>query len=400
MATQKHIVKDQMATAIVFAYVHQIEAAIYSETIPESVIYIILSFYFQIIESFQHQQNLNLSFTKNMRMVTKSKTDEFTKNLPIYGSFVADQLFYYNSIIQWTIKYHSMQNKDTPIFWLGIVDSKYANHTIQRASQYSGFKEFEEGISRFTNYGFNISHTDQWLSIDNTIAMGWWDDRCGPRLWEDNDLLGIGKTKINLNKDNEFILRFSIYDARMQLFVNGTEHCQVYINIDPSRNYQLGLLLSKGCFKIEVIDTSILNADTSMTSKTKEDNGKGGRLTQEEIDKIVAEAEKYREEDEEKRKTIQAKNDLESIAYKMRNTVDDEKFRDLISYEDKQNVRNIVNVTINWVDANPNAEKEEYEAKKKELEDVFGEIMRNANMWLELDNLNQDFAANGGGGKN
>merc|ERR1712130_815526 len=61
-----------------------------------------------------------------------------------------------------------------------------------------------------------------------------------------------------------------------------------------------------------------------------------GRLSEEEINKIVADAEKYKAEDEEKRKTIQAKNELENVAYQMRNTLDDAKFKDLIKDDDKK----------------------------------------------------------------
>merc|ERR1711978_550566 len=97
--------------------------------------------------------------------------------------------------------------------------------------------------------------------------------------------------------------------------------------------------------------------------------------SEEEINKIVADAEKYKAEDEEKRKTIQAKNDLENVAYQMRNTLDDAKFKDLIKEDDKKKVQDAVKETIDWVDANPNAEKEEYEAKKKEIEDIWKPII-------------------------
>merc|ERR1712033_34238 len=100
-----------------------------------------------------------------------------------------------------------------------------------------------------------------------------------------------------------------------------------------------------------------------------------GRLSEEEIIKIVADAEKYKAEDEEKRKTIQAKNDLENVAYQMRNTMGDAKFKDLIKDEDKKKVQDIVKETIDWVDANPNAEREEYDAKKKEIEEVWRPII-------------------------
>jgi len=65
-------------------------------------------------------------------------------------------------------------------------------------------------------------------------------------------------------------------------------------------------------------------------------NQQKGRLSQDEIDRIVEEAEKYKAEDEEKRKQIQAKNDLENFVYQMRNTLDDAKFKDLLKEEDKK----------------------------------------------------------------
>merc|ERR1711933_676976 len=56
---------------------------------------------------------------------------------------------------------------------------------------------------------------------------------------------------------------------------------------------------------------------------------------------IVADAEKYEAEDEEKRKTIQAKNELENMAYQMRNTLDDAKFKDMIKDDDKKKVQDM-----------------------------------------------------------
>merc|ERR1712165_99950 len=114
--------------------------------------------------------------------------------------------------------------------------------------------------------------------------------------------------------------------------------------------------------------------NTDNVKKITIDSNKG-RLSEEEINKIVADAEKYKAEDEEKRKTIQAKNDLENVAYQMRNTLDDAKFKDLIKEDDKEKVQDAVKETIDWVDANPNAEREEYESKKKEIEDIWRPII-------------------------
>merc|ERR1719436_1625975 len=114
--------------------------------------------------------------------------------------------------------------------------------------------------------------------------------------------------------------------------------------------------------------------NASISNKITIDSNKG-RLSEEEINQIVADAERYKAEDEEKRKTITAKNDLENVAYQMRNTLDDAKFKDLIKDDDKKKVQDAVKETIDWVDANPNAEREEYEAKKKEIEDIWRPII-------------------------
>merc|ERR1712174_73903 len=101
------------------------------------------------------------------------------------------------------------------------------------------------------------------------------------------------------------------------------------------------------------------------SSKITIDSNKG-RLSEDEINKIVADAEKYKAEDEEKRKMIQAKNDLENLAYSMRNNLDK-----VSKEEDKQKVTDLVKKTIDWIDENPNAEIDEYEAKKKEIQAVW-----------------------------
>merc|ERR1712157_193293 len=75
----------------------------------------------------------------------------------------------------------------------------------------------------------------------------------------------------------------------------------------------------------------------------------------------------------EKRKTIQSKNDLENYSYQIRNTLDDQKFN--ISENDKDKVSDLCREIITWIDNNPSAQREEYEAKRKELEDVWKPII-------------------------
>jgi len=75
---------------------------------------------------------------------------------------------------------------------------------------------------------------------------------------------------------------------------------------------------------------------------------------------------------------VAAKNDLEFFTYQIRNTLEDAKLKDVIPEEDKTKIQEMVKATIEWVDNNPSAEQEEFEAKKKELQDAWTPIITNA----------------------
>merc|ERR1712190_12486 len=100
-----------------------------------------------------------------------------------------------------------------------------------------------------------------------------------------------------------------------------------------------------------------------------------GRLSQSEIDRMVQEAEKYREEDEQNRLKVEAKNGLENYCFTMRNTLQEEKLKDKFEPGDKDKIEAAVQDALDWLDKNQLAEKEEFEAKQKELEGVVNPIM-------------------------
>ena len=77
-----------------------------------------------------------------------------------------------------------------------------------------------------------------------------------------------------------------------------------------------------------------------------------GRLSKEDIERMVQEADQYRVEDEAQREKVTAKNSLESIAFNMKSTVDDEKLKDKISPEDKKTIVDKCNEVISWLDKN------------------------------------------------
>merc|ERR1712134_211380 len=104
-----------------------------------------------------------------------------------------------------------------------------------------------------------------------------------------------------------------------------------------------------------------------------------GRLSEEEIERMVKEAEEFAEEDKKVKERIDARNGLESYLYNLKNQLeDDEKgLADKLSPEDKKELQDIIDETLDWMDENPEAEKEEYDEKQKEVENVANPIMRN-----------------------
>ena len=100
-----------------------------------------------------------------------------------------------------------------------------------------------------------------------------------------------------------------------------------------------------------------------------------GRLRKEDIERMVQEAKKYKEEDELHKKKVEAVNDLENYAYNMRNTIKDENVTKNLDLSDKKRLMNAVDGTIQWMDANGFAEIDEIEDKRKELEGVCNPII-------------------------
>jgi len=126
-----------------------------------------------------------------------------------------------------------------------------------------------------------------------------------------------------------------------------------------------------------ILNVSAKDKKGSATGKIRIESEKG-RLSQDEIDRIVKDAERYKEEDDILKKKVQAKNGLESYAYQIKNTLDDPKMKDVIKPEQKEKINKVVDEVIAWVDNNPNAETDEFEAKQKEIEEVWKPIMMEA----------------------
>ncbi len=101
-----------------------------------------------------------------------------------------------------------------------------------------------------------------------------------------------------------------------------------------------------------------------------------GRLSPDDIDRMVKEAEKFKEEDEKNQKRVEAKNGLEGLIYSARNSINEEKLKDKIESSDRETIEAKIKEIQEWMDANLSASTEEFQAKTKEFESVFHPIMQ------------------------
>lgn len=159
-----------------------------------------------------------------------------------------------------------------------------------------------------------------------------------------------------MTKDNNLLGKFEL--TGIPPAPRGVPQVEVTFDIDAN-----GILNVTACEK-----------STGKENKITITNDKG-RLSKEEIERMVNEAEKYKAEDEKQKATISAKNALESYCFNMKSTIEDEKLKDKISEADKQTIQDKCNDIIKWLDGNQLAEAEEYEHKQKELEAICNPII-------------------------
>eukprot|EP00768_Dysnectes_brevis_P004963 gnl/Dysnectes_brevis/358_a396_5154.p1 GENE.gnl/Dysnectes_brevis/358_a396_5154~~gnl/Dysnectes_brevis/358_a396_5154.p1 ORF type:complete len:663 (+),score=193.32 gnl/Dysnectes_brevis/358_a396_5154:1129-3117(+) len=140
----------------------------------------------------------------------------------------------------------------------------------------------------------------------------------------------------------------------------------------------------RGVPKIEIAYE--VSADGTLTVTAEDTSGTGkkahitidqknrGKLTQEEIDRMVNDAEKYRDEDEAIRATQRARNQLESLCFSTKQMIDDGKLP--LPEEEKKTVTDKIDETLAWLEANmATADKDAYDAKLKEIEEIMKPIM-------------------------
>ena len=104
----------------------------------------------------------------------------------------------------------------------------------------------------------------------------------------------------------------------------------------------------------------------------------GSRLSKEDVEKMLAEAEKYSEEDNKLKEKIEAKNSLEGIAFQMKSMLEDENIKKGLSEELKESLSKEVTDLLSWLENHNDEEKEVYDNRKLEFQEKMKPILQSA----------------------
>jgi len=130
----------------------------------------------------------------------------------------------------------------------------------------------------------------------------------------------------------------------------------------------------------EIDENSIMTVSASDKGTGKKEvitiTNEKGRLSKEEIERMIKESEQYAEEDKAIKEKIDAKNSLENYIYQMKNSVEDkDKLAEKLEEEDKSAIQDALTDASDWLNANSDAEKDDFEDKLKEVQGICDPII-------------------------
>ncbi|XP_059933330.1 heat shock 70 kDa protein 1-like [Gadus macrocephalus] len=159
-----------------------------------------------------------------------------------------------------------------------------------------------------------------------------------------------------MTKDNNLLGKFEL--SGIPLAPRGELQIEVTFDIDADG----------------ILNVSAVEQSTGKQNKITITNDKG-RLSTEDIERMVQEADQYKVEDEQQRENIAAKNALESYAFNMKSSLREDNLKDRVSEEDRKKVEEKCEQAILWLENNQLAEKEEYQHQLMELEKLWNQYL-------------------------
>ena len=162
-------------------------------------------------------------------------------------------------------------------------------------------------------------------------------------------LIQVFEGERKFTKDNNLLGKFDL--TGIPPAPRGVPQIEVTFNIDAN-----GILQVSACDK-----GSGKSENITITNEK-------GRLSSEEIDRLVKEAEEYKEQDNKEKERIDTKNELENTVYSYKTMLDDDKMKNSMTDEKRKEITNYFDETIKWIDTNLSASADEFSAKKSELD--------------------------------
>jgi len=170
-------------------------------------------------------------------------------------------------------------------------------------------------------------------------------------------LIQVYEGERGMTKDNHMLGKFNL--EGIPPAPRGTPQIEVTFDIDANG----------------ILNVSAMDKASGKNEKITITNDKG-RLSKEEIDKLVSDAEKFKDEDDKIRNRIEKKNGLENYCFQMKNQLDDEKMKDKFTDDDKKVITESTKEVLQWLEtAGNDADVTAFEEKQKELEGKFNPIM-------------------------
>lgn len=169
-------------------------------------------------------------------------------------------------------------------------------------------------------------------------------------------LIQVYEGERQLTKDNNLLGKFNL--EGIPPAKRGVPQIEVTFDVDTN-----------GIMNVSAVEKSIGKCEKITITNNK------GRLSKEDIEKMVKDAEKYKAEDELLKKKIDAKNNLENYTYSVRNSLNDDNLKSKFKDDERNQLLRQVEETTKWIDSHPNVEAQEYESMQKKLEDLFNPVM-------------------------